>query len=358
MLKNDGKMIRKRSRTAGERIHKRREKLRKHNGKRRKRSAIGGRITGAAGFLCVLLWTLISAFTSFKERGAETGENVPGAGSTGIEAVDTEVMAGDNCMRVHFLDVGQGDCTLIESGGHFMLIDAGNNDKGTLVWNYLQKQGVEALDYVIGTHPDADHIGGLDVILYKFDCETVILPEVSNDTRTYDDVVQTMENKGYVATAPIVGETYALGNASFTIIAPNADYGKELNDWSVGILLENGENRFLFTGDAGETAEADILANGIPVLADVYKVAHHGSRTATSEAFLKAVNPSYAVISVGEGNSYGHPSAEVLNRLRSAGVEVFRTDEQGTVIAETDGTRITWNCMPSESWQAGETDYY
>ena len=267
---------------------------------------------------------------------------------------ETEKKEAVGELEVHFLDVGQGDATLIACDGHYMLIDAGNNDKGTLVQSYLEQQGVETLDYVIGTHPDADHIGGLDVILYKFDCGTVILPEVENDTRTYEDVIRVLEEKDYPVTAPVVGDAYTLGGASFTIVAPNGDYGDDLNDWSVGILLQNGENRFLFTGDTGEQAEQDILANGIDISADVYKASHHGSNTASSEAFIQAVSPEYAVISVGEGNQYGHPHAEVLNRFREAGIEVFRTDEQGTIVAASDGTDITWNTASSGSWQAGE----
>ena len=277
-----------------------------------------------------------------EQRQSSTEENVAENGET----------AGN--LEVHFIDVGQGDATLIKCDGHSMLIDAGNNDKGTLVQNYLQHQGVETLDYVIGTHPDADHIGGVDVVLYKFDCKTIIMPDVANNTRTYDDVVQTMKNKGYKTTYPVVGETYTIGGATFTIIAPNKEYGNDMNSWSVGVLLQNGNHRFLFTGDAEEGAERDILQNGIDISADVYKVAHHGSNTATSQAFLDAVHPTYAVISAGEGNSYGHPHAEVLNRLRAAGVSVFRTDEQGTIVAASDGTTLTWNMSPSESWQAGE----
>lgn len=257
-------------------------------------------------------------------------------------------------MQVHFIDVGQGDATLISCDGHYMLIDAGNNDKGTTVQSYLMSQGVEKLDYVIGTHPDADHIGGLDVVIYKFDCDTIIMPDVANDTRTYDDVVQAMKSKGYQTTYPVVGETYTLGGATFTIVAPNADYGNDMNDWSVGVLVQNGNNRFLFTGDAEEKAEEDILNNGIDISADVYAAAHHGSKTATSQAFLDKVSPTYVVISAGEGNKYGHPHAEVLNRLRAAGISVFRTDEQGTIVATSDGNDITWNCSPSESWKAGE----
>ncbi len=270
-----------------------------------------------------------------------------------IEERDAGMQQGT--LEVHFLDVGQGDCTLLVCDGETMLIDAGDNDKGTYVQNYLQKQGIADLDYVIGTHPDADHIGGLDVVIYKFDCGTIFLPDVENDTATYRDVLSAIESRQYRITNPTVGQTFSLGSAAVTIVAPNRDYGSELNDWSVGVLVQNGENRFLFTGDAGEAAEADMLQNGIDLSADVYKVAHHGSNTATADAFLQAVNPDYAVISVGADNSYGHPQAEVLNRLREYGCSVFRTDEQGTIVAKSDGKTITWNCSPSESWQAGET---
>ena len=194
-------------------------------------------------------------------------------------------------MQVHFIDVGQGDAALIACDGHYMLIDAGNNDKGTTVQSYLMSQGVEKLDYVIGTHPDADHIGGLDVVIYKFDCDTIIMPDVANDTRTYDDVVQAMKSKGYQTTYPVVGETYTLGGATFTIVAPNADYGNDMNDWSVGVLVQNGNNRFLFTGDAEEKAEEDILNNGIDI--DKYKFS-----TTTRTEFRKKLKLSDKDIAV------------------------------------------------------------
>lgn len=258
-------------------------------------------------------------------------------------------------MEVHFIDVGQGDATLIKCGEHAMLIDAGENDKGTTVQLYLQKQGVKKLDYVIGTHPDSDHIGGLDVIIYKLDCNMIMMPDYAKDTRTYDDVIQAMKSKSYKNTSPIVGNEYTLGDATFTIIAPNNyNYGNESNNYSVGILLKHGDNTFIFTGDAEEEAETDILANGIDVSADVYQVGHHGSATASSQAFLNAVSPTYAVISCGEDNSYGHPHAETLNKLRAMGVQVFRTDEQGSIVATSDGSSITWNTAPSDTWKSGE----
>ncbi|MEG0961961.1 MAG: ComEC/Rec2 family competence protein [Lachnospiraceae bacterium] len=258
-------------------------------------------------------------------------------------------------LEVHFIDVGQGDATLIKQGEHAMLIDAGNNNMGTRVQSYLNSQQIKELDYVIGTHPDADHVGGLDVILYKFNWNTVILPNIEKDTKTYQEVLQVISDKNQRITEPKVGSTYSLGKAKITIVAPVKDsYGENVNDYSVGILLEFGENRFLFTGDAEAASEEDMLKEGIDLSADVYKLAHHGSDTANTKEFLQAVQPKSVVISCGEGNSYGHPRAAVLNELRGMGAAVYRTDEQGTIVAYSNGKDITFQCAPSDSWKAGE----
>lgn len=307
--------------------------------------------------MCLTACTTTNQATSTSEKSQSdttSGEAVQsGQEEKAAKAPDTSKPEGT--LEVHYIDVGQGDATLIKCGSHAMLIDGGNNNKGTTVQLYLKKQGVESLDYVIGTHPDADHIGGLDVIVYKYNCEKVIMPDYEKDTRTYQELVDVIHDKNMKITYPVVGEQYALGEAEFTIIAPNSNsYGGNANDYSVAILLEYGKNRFLFTGDAEEASEMEMLSNGIELSADVYKVAHHGSRSASTQEFLNAVHPKYAVISCGEGNSYGHPHAEVLNRLRSMGVEVFRTDEQGSIIASSDGENITWNCSATDSWQSGE----
>lgn len=307
--------------------------------------------------MCLTACNATNQATSTSEKSQSdttSGEAVQsGQEEKAAKAPDTSKPEGT--LEVHYIDVGQGDATLIKCGSHAMLIDGGNNNKGTTVQLYLKKQGVESLDYIIGTHPDADHIGGLDVIVYKYNCDTVIMPDYEKDTKTYQELVDVIHDKNMKITYPVVGEQYALGEAKFTIIAPNSNsYGGNANDYSVAILLEYGKNRFLFTGDAEEASEAEMLTNGIDISADVYKVAHHGSRSASTQEFLNAVHPKYAVISCGEGNSYGHPHAEVLNRLRSMGVEVFRTDEQGSIIASSDGENITWNCSATDSWQSGE----
>ena len=318
---------------------------------RRRRKSRGRKLILAVAALC------LAAVYPLQEQLTDGGGDSRGAGNAAAEDVSaaaSDVFRDGSTLEVHFLDVGQGDATLIRCGEAAMLIDAGNNSWGDDVRDYLEYQGIGDLDYVIGTHPDADHIGGLDVVMEAFDCGTVIMPDYEKDTQTYTDVTDVMEEKGYELTLPQVGTVYELVEAAFTIVAPNGEYGDNANDYSVGILLEHGENRFLLTGDAEEDSEADMLDNGINLSADVLKAAHHGSRTANTEAFLERVNPEYVVISCGEGNSYGHPHAEVLNRLREMGIKVFRTDEEGTVVATSDGAGITFNVPPSESWQAGE----
>lgn len=256
-------------------------------------------------------------------------------------------------MEVHFLDVGQGDATLITCDGHAMLIDAGDDTKGTAIQNYLKKQKIKSLDYLILTHPDADHIGGAPVIITKFEISKVFVSNFEKDNKSYLKLIQALDDKNLKSSTPAVKSKYSLGTAEFTILAPNDTYDTP-NDSSIALLLKNGKNSFLFTGDAEATAEMDILATGIDISADVYKVGHHGSRSSTSQSFFKAVNPDYAVISCAEGNSYGHPHAETLNTLRTNGVAVYRTDEEGTIIATSDGKTISFNVPASETWKAGE----
>lgn len=311
-------------------------------------------------FSCLLLMCLLLTGCTLQETVKEITQNTEvletvesDSGEKGSAAKKPSSVEGT--LEVHYIDVGQGDATLVKCGSHAMLIDGGNNHMGTTVQLYLKKQGVESLDYIIGTHPDADHIGGLDVIAYKYDFDTMIMPDYEKDTKTYLELIDVIKQKNKKITYPIPGTEYNLGEASFMILAPNSnDYGSNANDYSVAFMLKYGNTKFLFTGDAEEESELEMQKYGLPLKADVYKVAHHGSSSATTEAFLDKAAPSYAVISCGEDNSYGHPHAEVLNRLRKLGVEVFRTDEQGSIIAVSDGEKITWNCAADTSWKAGE----
>ena len=218
--------------------------------------------------------------------------------NSGIQTQSSEGETEIQNLEVHFIDVGQGDATLIKCGDASMLIDGGENDKGTLIQNYMNKQGVKSLDYFIVTHPDSDHCGGADVIITKYDIDTIIMPNYEKDTATYRDVVQSLDYKRYSVTPPVVGNTYSLGDAEFTIIGPNKkNYGNDANNYSVAIVLKHGRKRFVFTGDAEEEAEMDIVNNKIDISAQVLKVGHHGSKSSSTEKFIKAVSPEYGVIS-------------------------------------------------------------
>lgn len=267
---------------------------------------------------------------------------------------ESAAVSSDAVLEIHYIDVGQGDATLIKCGSHAMLIDAGDYTRGSVVWAYLRKQNVDSLDYVIGTHLDADHIGGMDVIITKFDCGVILIPEYEKDTKSSEELFEAVKAKNYRNTKPVRGDTYRLGDASFTILAPCKEYYAAENNYSVGIRLVYGQNSFLFVGDAQKESEEEMLESGLELKADVLKAGHHGSGSSTSEEFLDAVKPAYTVISCGEGNDYGHPHAAVLNLFREKGIKVFRTDEQGSIIAYSNGIDITWNCAPSDSWKAGE----
>lgn len=257
------------------------------------------------------------------------------------DPADTPEAEGE--LKVHFLDVGQGDSILITTGSDAMLIDVSDRDSGSVVVNYLKKQGVERLKYLILTHPHADHIGGAAEVINAFEIEKIIMPKAEHTTKTFENLLVTIRSKGMKITTPVPGDEYELGSSRFKILAPNSSNYESLNDYSVVIRLTFGNTAFLFTGDAESTSESQILSKNFEVKSDVLKVGHHGSASSTSERFLKSVSPKYAVISVGRGNSYGHPTQEVLERLNSYGVKIYRTDEEGIIVATSDGTNITFD---------------
>lgn len=266
------------------------------------------------------------------------------AGFHDMEFEETDVSGG---MEVTFLDVGQGDCTIIEAEGHHAVIDTGNNNQGEKVVSFLEENGIDTLDYLIFTHPDADHIGGGDNVLEEIEVQKVIMPDLANDTKTYEEVAEDLEKFRVEVIYPEVGEQFRLGDAEFTILCPEPELVDEnnMNEASVGIKLVHGKNSFVMCGDAEEGSEQRMVERfGKSLECDVLKCGHHGSYTATSKAFLKAADPVWAVISCGVDNSYGHPHQEVLSRLEDEDVLIYRTDQMGTITAFSDGTDITWKC--------------
>ena len=244
-------------------------------------------------------------------------------------------------LTVRVMDVGQADSILIDCDGKTMLIDGGNPENAQGIESQLQSLHISALDYVVGTHPHADHIGGLAQIIRDYKVGAVIMTDAKTNTTTYANLLKTIAAKGLKITRPTPGQTLALGGGSFTVIAPSRTDHEDLNDDSVVLRLVYGEKSFLFTGDASKESERDMLKTGLPLHADVLKVGHHGSSTATTAAFLKAVSPAYAVISVGRDNTYGLPDEPVIARLQTAGCKLYRTDRDGTVIFSSDGHTIS-----------------
>ena len=262
-----------------------------------------------------------------------------------VPAEDTDATAGEN-LTVHYIDVGQADSMLLECAGQFMLIDGGNVADSSLVVSYLEKQGVKELELVVCTHAHEDHAGGLAGVLAVYPTQEVWAPTKTYDSKCFDDFVRYVNQQGLEIKIPKAGDNFDLAKAAVTVLGPVTSYA-EPNNTSIVLAVQFGENRFLFTGDMERDAENDMLDTGAKVKADVLKVGHHGSETSTGYRFLYEVDPTYAVISVGKDNSYGHPHEEPMSRLHDADVTVYRTDEMGTVIAVSDGKNITF------SWEKG-----
>lgn len=261
-------------------------------------------------------------------------------------------------LRVHFIDVGQGDCILLESDGEFVLIDAGEKDSGSTVLKYIKSRSADSLKYVIATHPHSDHVGGLTKVINGIDTENFITVETDQKTSTWMNVLKAVDQNDVNYIDAVVGDTYAFGEASFTILAPLSNKYDGYNNYSVVTMAQCGEIRFLLTGDAEKESEKEMLDAGEDLRADVLKCGHHGSSTSSSAAFLKAVKPAYAIISCGKNNDYGHPHKETLKKLKLMDCTYLRTDKLGTIVASTDGKYLSFSTEKGKTeiatYSAGE----
>lgn len=254
--------------------------------------------------------------------------------------------SSNRLLRVHFLDVAQGDSILIQTpAGKAILVDGGNSQEVNLLSNYLKNQGIEELEAVIATHPHVDHIGGLKAVLSQFPVSFIYLPEVTMTTQEFEDFSSAVEKNGAERLTARVGRsipTEEMG-LSMVFLAPNSNRYQKINNYSAVLKVTYNDISFLLTGDAETASEEEMLLYNRNVSADVLKVGSHGSRNASSQEFLEAVKPQYAVISLGSDNEYKYPHAEACDRLRHSGASILRTDKLGTLIIKTDGAKLSIN---------------
>lgn len=258
-------------------------------------------------------------------------------------------------MGIHFLDVGQGLSILIQSGGQNLVFDGGDRSNSSFVVSYLQNQNIETIDYLIASHYDEDHIAGLVGCLNAFEVDNIIGPDYEQDTKIYQSFLAGVDTQEMQIQHPAVGSEFEFGSGKFTILAPQS-IGSNDNDNSVAIKLENGNNSFIFTGDAEANSESAMCNSGIDLSCDVLVPGHHGSVTATTWDLLEKTVPEYAVISCGTDNQYGHPHKDTMDKLESMGIQVYRTDKQGTITALSDGNNITWSQSPCNDYTAGDSE--
>lgn len=247
-------------------------------------------------------------------------------------------------LTVDFIDVGQAEAILITtSEGNTMLIDAGDNSDEDYMVEFLNKKGIKKLDFVIGTHPHADHIGGLDSVIRNFEIGQIYMPKVAHTTKTFEDVLLAVKEKGLKIMTAKAGVTLGLDDRmQIEMMGPVSDSYSNLNDYSAVIRLKYGTMTFLFTGDAEKISEHEMIEEGYPLNAVVLNLGHHGSNTSTTDEFLAAVNPKYAVISSGKDNKYGHPDKDIIQKLEDNNIEYFNTQTDGTITATTNGKDIEW----------------
>ncbi len=273
-----------------------------------------------------------------------TGQNNAPEGTTAPVQTDPAAPEDDGLapLTVHYIDVGQADCALLECGGKYALIDGGNAADGDAVVGYLKDQGVETLELVVGTHPHEDHIGGLPDVIENFDVKYAWFSHYPYTNSIVNAFLNWCAIKDVPVIEPSIGYVFTLGDAVLNVLGPvRTDY-EDVNDLSLIIRVDHGDRRYLFVGDQETLAENDLLDSGADVKADVLKVGHHGSYSSSGYRFLREVQPSYGVISVGGNNSYGHPHEAALSRLQDADVTIFRTDKMFTIVSVCDGTDITF----------------
>lgn len=296
--------------------------------------------------LVLLLSSLIMFVSGCHINDIEVSETVTQTTKNEVNSAIFDDNNSDNVLKVHYIDVGQGDSTFIElPDGTSMLIDAGEIDQGDKVSTYIFNQGYDTINYVVATHAHSDHIGGMADVLNTFNVNNFYMTDSAATTVVYEKMLEAVEESNAFVHTVMAGDTILnSGDLSIEVVAPKVFDEEEQNNNSIVIKITYGDTKLLFTGDAEKEEEDGIWTN---IKCDVLKIGHHGSSSSTTSNFLKKVEPKYAVISCGLGNSYGHPTDEVLTRLEKNNIEVYRTDLQGTIVVSSDGKTINFNISPA-----------
>jgi competence protein ComEC len=245
----------------------------------------------------------------------------------------------DGEIWVHFIDVGQGDCILVQSADNAVLIDAGTVSAARAIMTYLDNLGITSLDYVVATHPHSDHIGGMAAVINRYSISGFLMPDVLHTSYIFEDMLDALEANNMQITTVQAGDTLSAGIIEMTAVAPNRSFYQNLNNYSIVLHMKYGNTAMLFTGDAETLSENEIMADW-DIKSDIVKIGHHGSKTSSSYNFLNELAAKVAVVTVGAGNRFNHPNGEVVERLNEMGIAIKRTDELGTIVLITDGENI------------------
>lgn len=309
-----------------------------------------------SALLCICMLLCICSCTN--EAVPITEEpNAPGQSEnvTETEAPKDTTDYSKHSFAVHYIDVGQGDAALVLCDDKTMLIDGGKPHASSIIYTYLKNLNIDYLDYIVASHADDDHIGGLSAPLAKMKVGNVLAPETEADTRSYESLKNKTAEQGLTITHPKPGESLDFCSSKIEFYGPITESESDRNNGSVVMKIIYGDTSFLFTGDAEREEEQEILSAGYDLSATVLKVGHHGSKNSTTYPFLREIMPKYAVISVGD-NNYGHPTEDTLSRLRDADVKVYRTDMQGDIVATSDGKIVTVTTKKNNNAQTNPTE--
>lgn len=287
--------------------------------------------------IIVLLLVLISIAYTKKEL-VDNKEN------TNEKAVS--ILKTNSNLEVYYFDVGQADSILIRENDNNILIDAGNNEDGEKLVNYLKNDlNIEKFNMVVGTHPHEDHIGGLDNVIDSFEIDTILMPNATSTSKTFENVLDSIEKKDYKITVPKINEEFNYNNINIKVLYTGTNE-KDLNNTSIVLKLTYQNNKFLFMGDATSKVEKKLLNEDIK--SDVLKIGHHGSEYSTTKNFLDKVNPQYAIIEVGKNNTYKHPKEITLDKLNKKNIKIYRTDIDGTIKVVSDGNNLKFETLRTD----------